>query len=393
MRRFGIELEMVAPVTARGDALNHAAALINGLNVQCRTASYTGRAYNVWQCKSDSSISPHDRSVEVVSAIMPARPDSYETVTRVATRLDGEGYGINRTCGFHVHVDVADLTTQERMLVVLRYAHMQGEINAMLPPSRRSNNYCAPLRDRASLESAIDRNSTSWRAGQGRASESVNTAFLHDGANARLEFRQAAGTCNAAKVVGWITFLQEFIDEIVRRARAAGRIGNGAPAAPSPFGPRPTPVRTNPLAAMPRMRPGTDMHNALMQLCRTGVVTTAWAVENGIQANVLRRIIVGFRRHGAGIRTVSGVPNMPEYHLSAVAAPCQPRDVFAPVLAPAAVAPVAPVAPVPVAPVAPPVASVTAAVLVAYPLESGLSPATVAWCRDRRDTFNAELNA
>lgn len=375
MRRFGVELELIGPLAARHNAQQHAADILTGLGLTARPAPYSGRNYTIWQIKSDSSLRPQDRAAEVVAPIMPASPDSYATVMRVATALDAHGYVVNRTCGVHVHINVSDLPVRTRQLIVLRFAEMQADINLGMPASRRANGYCSPLHDRAGLESAINAGSEQWRRGYGRASESVNTAFMYD-SDARLEFRQAAGSCDGEKIVNWIRFLQETIDEVASRAR-------GATFATAVRGTYAAPVRpVNPLASVPRMHHGSDNHRALMQLCNTGSVTTAWALQNQIEARVLRRIIVGFRRHGAGLRTVS-TSNGPEYHLMGVAVPCTPRDLFAPAIVAPVVAPTPIVAPVPVS-------TVTAADFVRYDFFAGLSADIVAWVRSRRDTFAAD---
>lgn len=385
MRRFGIELEMVAPATlARASGpLNAAREIIRATGISCTTNTHFGREYDQWQVKPDGSIQPYDRGAEVVSKIMPAVPASYDEVHRVVTALDNAGFGINRSCGFHVHISVADVPMHVRQLIVLRYAQMQNDINAFLPPSRRNNTYAQALnRDhRTMFERNVDTGNQTVPS-IGRYSV-TNVAWLSSGSAARIEFRQAAGTCNANKVVGWVRFLQEMIDEVVRRATLPGvRFGQVSSVAPAPVV---RPVAPVPLSVVPRMRAGSDAWRALEQLRTTGVITAAWAAEQGIGENVLRRIIVGFRRHGADLNTVRS-NNGPNYVLNgARTLPLTAEQVFAT----QAVAPVS--APAPVAPPVPAAPAVTrAATFIAYPFGEGLSVETLAWVRERRDTFNAD---
>jgi len=387
MRRFGIELELIAPRAMAGAAESRTADLLNTLpGVTARTANYSGTAYHLWQVKHDGSLQPADRGCEVVSPIMPSNPGAYDTIQSIVTRLDAEGFAVNRKCGFHVHLDVSDLPVRTRQLIVLRYNESRADYDSIMPPSRRTgaNGYCAVLADRPGLERAINSGDDTWRRGHGRHSEVVNTKFMYDTA-ARLEFRQAAGTCEGAKVVAWVRYLQEMVSEVARRAMGAtfaqaSRATYTAPVRPAPL---------NPLASVPRMHANSDASRALRELCANGVVTTGWAADNGIPGPVMRRIIVGFRRHGAGLRTVSAARG-PEYHLVAVTAPCTPQAIFAPV---------APAAPVAVQAVAggnvasnpaPVVATVTAAQFVQYDFFAGLSAESVAWVRSRRDTFAAD---
>lgn len=392
MRRFGIELEMIAPAAHGGSGpLAHAAAIINAAGVRARTSRYSGRDYTQWQVKSDGSIQPAGRAAEVVSRILPASESSYDEITRAVAPLEAAGYGVNRTCGFHCHVNVSDLPLHVRQLIILRYNHVQGDFNAMLPPSRRANSYCEPYGDSraAALARAIDTGSDSIPSSRGVC----NTGHMYRdhygadmGTNARIEFRQAAGTCSPAKVIAWVRLLQEFVDEVARRA-AGVRFGNASNPAPMP---RPTPVvrplrPANPMASVPRMREGSDADRVLTRLCQQGAVSTSWAAEQGIVGPVMRRIIVGLRRHGADLTTTPSIVG-PVYVLNgAHALPVSRERVFAGTPA----APVAEPVAVPPAVVIP--AVVRAATFVDYPFFAGLSVATVAWVRQRIEDI-AEAN-
>lgn len=386
MRRFGIELEMVAPAglpREHGSPLNAAKSTLQAAGIISRANTHFGRNYEAWQCKPDGSIQPYDRGVEVVSRIMPDDAASYDEVHRAVTALDSAGFGINRSCGFHVHISVADVPMHIRQLIVLRYAEMQSGINAMLPESRRNNDYARALTlsQRAALAQAID-GGTTWT---GAARYCVtNMAWLSSGTESRIEFRQAAGTCNPAKVIGWVRFLQDMINEVVRRAQLPGMIFGRRASAPPP--PRPAPVAiVRPVSMVPRMRAGSDAHRALEQVRTTGVITAAWAREQGIGENVLRRIIVGFRRHGADLNTLR-TSEGPNYVLNgARSLPMTAEQVFA---SAATAAPVAAPAPAPIAPAQP--TYTRAAPFVAYPFEAGFSVESMAWIRERRDQFNAD---
>lgn len=379
MRKFGIELEMVAP--SGQSPLQHANAVVRAAGIEMQTNSHFGTAYSLWQAKPDGSIQPYDRGVEVVSRILPGAESSYDEIRRAVGALETAGFGVNRSCGFHVHLNVADLPMHVRQLIVLRYAELQTNINGMLPPSRRGNNYCPPLG--ASRFNAIARNIESGQSATSPALDVggrysvTNTAWLNQRDASRIEFRQAAATCNAAKVIGWVRFLQEMVDEVARRA-AGVSFAATAPVAP------PRPVLTPQLVGgrVPNMRTGSDADRALTQLCTTGVVTATWARANGIEDNILRRIVTGWRRHGAPIITNRGA-NGPSYVLAGSHALPVARDrVFIGAVVQSVIEAPTPIpAPQPERP--------SARAFVAYPFESGLSPATIAWCADRRDTFQS----
>ena len=134
---------------------------------------------------------------------------------------------------------------------------------------------------------------------------------------------------------------------------------------------------------MPNMRSGSDADRALTQLCTHGVITAQWAAQAGIGENVLRRIIVGFRRHGAGLITTRHDNGVAYVLAGSHTLPIRRQDVFADgVIQPAIEAPPAPVA-------APQPARTRAAEFIAYPFGAGLSVETLDWCADRRDTFSS----
>lgn len=377
MRKFGVELEMIGPDGQRPGTL--AVSIINRLGFEATENSHFGRTYTMWQAKPDSSLQPQHRATEVVSRIMPADRSSYDEITRIVSALDDAGFGVNRTCGFHVHINVADLSMRERQLVILRYAQIQADIDAMVPASRRGNSYCPALSglQKRELCKLIEGERNAFYP-EGHFSVTNMSHMLENaGSSARIEFRQAAATCNADKVVSWVSFLQEMIDEVVRRARVPGLQFGSAPVVVAP-----SPVLTPQIVGgrVPNMRPTSSAGRVLAHLCATGVITTAWAAENGIAENVLRRIIVGFRRHGAGIITTRSETG-PVYTLSGVTElPVTAERVFAQTVLPA---------PTPVPPAAPQSAVTRAHEFVAYPFEEGLSVPVRAWCRSRRDTFAA----
>lgn len=373
MRRFGIELELVTPRSA-GSPEAAATRILTQAGIANRSNSHFGRAYDVWQAKPDGSLSPPGRCIEVVSRILPATPESYEEIRRVVTALEMAGFGVNRTCGFHVHVSVADLPVRTRLLIALRYAKMRDEINRMLPVSRRTGNGWCPTANssqQALLEQDIINNVSSSSIIQQMSHYSAtNMQWSQSGENARIEFRQAAGTCNAEKVIGWVKFLQEMIDEVARRAEGVT------------FGQRRT-VPTNPTppvapvapVRVPRIRTGSHGDWVLNRLTNFGSVTQGEAGAQGILPHVFRSLISGFRRHGAQISTISSGGQL-AYRVANVG--MARADIF---LAPAQPAP----APVQERVVEMP--GTTPASFVQYDFFSGLTEATAAWVRARRAVF------
>ena len=133
-RSFGIELE-IAGITQRIAKLALSAV---GVQVQAESYNHSTRAH--WKIVSDASVRG---GFEVVSPILHGEQGIIEAM-KVATALDDAGASINRTCGFHVHFDASDLDVETIKTIVRRYAAFEGEVDAVMPPSRRgdTNTYC-----------------------------------------------------------------------------------------------------------------------------------------------------------------------------------------------------------------------------------------------------------
>lgn len=296
IRKFGIELELVAPANVP-DPQGHSVRTLVAAGIDCIVNSYRGHNYSVWQSKPDGSLRPPGRCTEVVSRIMPGNAESYAEVRRAVDALNAAGYGINVSCGFHVHINVSDLTFAQRLLVALRYKAISDDINSMMPPSRRSNSYAQNIStsEQRSIATTITRGETSYSQSGRYYTTNLNWIGA-EGGNARIEFRQAAGTCNADKVIGWVKFLQEMIQEVVRRSMGVNFQTAGTR--------EPTQLETTTMPGRaPNMRPGSSLHTLYTRFKEHGVVTMEWAREQGIAPHVLRSLVSGLRKHGAQIET------------------------------------------------------------------------------------------
>lgn len=373
IRKFGIELELVAPANV-SDPQGHSVRTLEAAGIDCRANTHFGRTYSVWQSKPDGSLRPPGRCTEVVSRILPGNEASYAEVRRAVDALNTAGYGINVSCGFHVHINVADLTFAQRLLVAIRYKAISEDINSMMPPSRRSNSYAQNFNDATVQDIA-----RYIRAGMDSYSQSgryytTNLNWIGaEGGNARIEFRQAAGTCNADKVIGWVNFLQEMINEVVRRSAGVNFRATAGESTQLE-------TTTEPGRA-PNMRPGSSLHTLYTRFKEYGVVSTQWAREQGIAPHVLRSLVSGLRKHGAQIETTE-IEGALGYRLPphlvgrrVMGTPLTDADIFVRTVARQAPAPQ----------VADPVR------LMAYGLYEGLSEETRTWVNQRRAVFAEDI--
>jgi hypothetical protein len=220
-RSFGIELEVVNGDQHRFLELMHA----EGIAVQA--VGYTHAVVDYWKCTTDGSLSGYG-AMEVVSPVLTGE-EGLNEVRKVVKLLAQAGYRTNRTCGFHVHWNVADFTGKNVQSLLRLYAKFENVIDYLVSPSRRGNNndYCQSMvkdgdlswvtrlarnEGRDTARTIADQFAHHYRSA-GRASRyhKVNvTAYPLYGT---IEFRQHQGTVNHEKVISWILFTQQLVNK------------------------------------------------------------------------------------------------------------------------------------------------------------------------------------
>lgn len=210
-RKFGIELEIAG--INREVALRALHAV--GINVQVEAYNHTTRGH--WKFVSDASVRD---GFEVVSPVLRGEAGIEEAMT-VAEALSDAGATVNRSCGFHVHFDAADLSAADVKTIVHRYAAHEAEIDAFMPPSRRGgeNSFCLPVA--RFLNRRFDEARTIGELAAAQPGRYFKVNLQSYRRHGTLEFRQHSGTVNANKVANWVRFLGEFIDQCKRPAAPA----------------------------------------------------------------------------------------------------------------------------------------------------------------------------
>lgn len=214
MRNFGIEIEM-AGITkeATKNAIKNA-----GLKVQIEGYNHDDHVDGTWKIVEDGSVRGGH---EIVSPILSGEEGLKEAM-RVANAVEAAGATINRSCGLHVHFNALDLTVEELRMICKRYMAHEAEIDKFMPQSRRAdaNRFCLSLKRFFANNRAFEtaKNATALAASQGSRYCKVNLkAYL---VHHTIEFRQHSGTVDAQKIACWVRFLDEFITESIRQARA-----------------------------------------------------------------------------------------------------------------------------------------------------------------------------
>lgn len=217
-RRFGIEIEGFG--ISKDQVRN--ALVAAGINVE--VFGYTHRHIQSWKIVNDSSVH-NGNGWEVVSPILKGEEGLAEVI-RVAEALDRAGAKVDRSCGFHVHVDAAGVTPAEMKALVERYARFEGDIDAFMPVSRRAGNnvYCRSMQDYTQFLGETNQGNSVFlrRIDEHKRYYKVNLhAVVRHGT---IEFRQHSGTRNAQKISNWIEFVLHFVEatlEIFRSQQAA----------------------------------------------------------------------------------------------------------------------------------------------------------------------------
>lgn len=212
-RKFGLELEIA------GISQQTALAALKAVNINVQAEGYNHTTRSHWKIVSDSSVRD---GFEIVSPILEGEAGICEAEI-VARALDDAGASVNSSCGLHVHFDASGLDAAAIKTIVTRYAAHEAEIDAFMPPSRRgnSNRYCGSLA--LMLNNGFNSASSIHEMIRAQSSRYFKINLQSLDRHGTIEFRQHAGTVNAAKIANWVRFLAAFIDECLRMAHGAGR--------------------------------------------------------------------------------------------------------------------------------------------------------------------------
>lgn len=324
-RSFGIELECYHPTKDADTSTREIIAAIRAMGYRAKASNYTGRDYDHWQVKPDGSVSPYGRSLELVAPTLPGTPASFEQVRKVVEWMSAQGFDVNKSCGFHVHIGTPDLSIPQHAAVAYRYHLLRDDINAVLPRSRHNGNYCEAL-----AYGALDKvrrgangaNTLRWDHGERRVAVNLEHS-TKDRSARRIEFRQHSGTLNWGKVFGWYRLMCEFIEETVRL------YGNGPTVAASVVQTQPNVgfppvggvrqgrtrrvtgnvatvsrvVGTTPAGVVPYIEPNSDYDKFLNAIETHGVVTMADGRAFGWPDTRLRVTAHWLRQRGAALVT------------------------------------------------------------------------------------------
>lgn len=212
MRNFGIELEFVSPRLT----IHRMAEIIEDETGQSiKVCGYYDKT-NKWRLKSDSSISGIN-GMEFVTPILKSQED-LDKVKTIAQVIEKHGGKINRSCGFHVHIDVTDSGEKPLRRLMKYLLKYENGIKNLISESRRHNSYCTSARSYIGHDSLwksfleLDNKSTR-KLIRGSAFRERNGKwnFQNYWEHGSFENRAHQGTLNAEKIQKWVDLTQAII--------------------------------------------------------------------------------------------------------------------------------------------------------------------------------------
>ncbi|GKY96023.1 hypothetical protein MPSEU_000562800 [Mayamaea pseudoterrestris] len=235
--QFGVELELTAPVHISPSYLANELSQSTHLNVDAIDSYGHGRATSTnWKIVPDSSIMcgpslPDCNTLELVSPILCGGEGLSQINALLRSILNiRPGLKVNKSMGFHVHVDVSSLSHEQLVKVCQNFVKYEAAMDSLMPASRRTG---SPQCDEffASNRRSVSRNNllTNRQCLTGLAAcadlhslidmmnnggsryYKLNLQNLRTGRQPTIEFRQHSGTMNYAKVSAWVRFCLAFV--------------------------------------------------------------------------------------------------------------------------------------------------------------------------------------
>ena len=154
----------------------------------------------------------------------------FKNIDRMCEYLQSCDYYINRTCGFHVHIDARDLYYRELRGIMLVVKSFESTLKNMMPNSRQESNWCKSLNankyDIRNISSDTEF-IMSWYdwANEPPSMDKYNSSRYYGlNLHARvyhgtIEFRYHSATNNRVKMKNWITICQSIVEQGIKLGR------------------------------------------------------------------------------------------------------------------------------------------------------------------------------
>jgi len=221
-KTFGVEIEFTNLTETE------MLGVVRGLEtagLPCNYEGYTHRnSETAWKVVYDGSVRNrrYHKGWELVSPILKGS-EGLKQIEVACQVLEDNNAKVNRSCGLHVHHGAKHWTPQQFVNLHRLYARMELTIDEAMPKSRRDNNnyFCRSirgeiLRDVEKFESLQTMQelrdwTTENRGFVDRRYGKINMESWWR--HTTVEFRQAAGTIEADKIINWVVFTQLLVQK------------------------------------------------------------------------------------------------------------------------------------------------------------------------------------
>jgi hypothetical protein len=243
--RFGVELELTSDQTHPPADVARTLQRQAGRPVQVMTDDY-GAAHNThehWKLMSDSSIvchmhRPDCHAFELVSPILKGAQGLEECRTVLAGVTRVGSIKVNKSMGFHVHVDVTNVSRRNLINICQNFIKYEDAMDSFMPVSRRNNTFCKSNRDAVPGRSNKQRHEAlaqcmtikalceTMNPEPGARYYKLNLQNLVTGRQNTIEFRQNSSSASQEKVLNWIRFCVQFVTNSIRFATPSAMAKN-----------------------------------------------------------------------------------------------------------------------------------------------------------------------
>lgn len=178
-------------------------------------SGYTHKVIAQWKVTTDLSVTMDGtglyRGLELVSPILYG-DEGLDELQKVYEVLNSCGAKVDKTCGTHVHFDIADFTVQNCKNFLNLFYNYQGVINYLVPPSRRRNEFCNPLKKADLVKINQD-----WISSIRDIAYVICTRYSKVNLQSyvkygTIEIRQHGGTLEFDKMEAWIILMYQLLD-------------------------------------------------------------------------------------------------------------------------------------------------------------------------------------
>lgn len=198
---FGVEIECLIPSNVSICQKMTEAGIINHNNYYHYNHDDSATSYKYMYDGSVKSSRSDRNGGEIVSPVLR----DYNTLEKVCKVLNENGCKINKTCGLHVHIGVADLTEEQYCNIFKNYYYMQNLINQIFAESRRENRFCK------NLPQGILNCNTRTRIKYYLGDRYYKVNPMAYDRHKTIEFRGHQGSTNFKKMKMWSSFCKKLV--------------------------------------------------------------------------------------------------------------------------------------------------------------------------------------